>query len=114
MFGGLVDLFRWQRKPVGQATFLVEKLRIAKAGDWCARSSRKSLLCALKCATATLIHVDECESKDTVNRVETLLKVRGNLARGTLSMAQKEVGDREPPGRDQRRVQRWRMLRRGR
>lgn len=101
VFGDLVDIFREQRKLVGQVMFLIEKLEIAKAErGQDVRSSWESIWCALKHATTALIHIDECvekllkklkesESGELVNCIKMLLKARENVLKGVVTMIQR-------------------------
>lgn len=97
LFGDLVDIFREQRKLVGQVMFLIEKLDAMKSGAADLRSSWESIWCALKHATTALIHIDECIEKllkrvreegraDYVDCVKILLKVRENVLKNIVEM----------------------------
>ncbi|MEM4848656.1 MAG: hypothetical protein QXM55_03380, partial [Ignisphaera sp.] len=63
VFGDIIDIFREQRKLVGQVMFLVEKFEEARVKGQDIRSSWESVWCALKHATTALIHIDECVEK---------------------------------------------------
>ena len=99
IFGDLVDMFREQRKIVGQALFLIEKLEASKSGTEL-RSSWESIWCALKHATTALIHVDECiekilkrvkETGDTSlnEEIKMLLNARSKILKGIVDMIQR-------------------------
>jgi hypothetical protein len=97
LFGDIVDMFREQRKLVGQVMFLLEKLEAVKSGSQDLRSSWESIWCALKHATTALIHIDECVEKilkkfksesgmDYIECVKTLLRVRENILKNIIEM----------------------------
>jgi hypothetical protein len=99
LFGDLVDMFREQRKLVGQVMFMVERLEATKSGTLL-RSSWESIWCALKHITTALIHVDECIEKllkkfksvgdpALVENVKVLLGVRKSLIDGALKIIER-------------------------
>lgn len=100
VFGDLVDIFREQRKLIGQVMFLVEKLEEARVRGQDVRSSWESIWCALKHATTALIHIDECiekllkklrenKSDEMLSCIKTLLKVRENVLKGVVNIIQR-------------------------
>lgn len=97
LFGDIVDMFREQRKLVGQVMFLIEKIEALKSGGPEVRSSWESVWCALKHATTALIHVDECVEKilkklkdearaEYLDCIKILLKVRENVLKNVVEM----------------------------
>jgi len=97
LFGDIVDLFREQRKLVGQVMFLVGRIEAAGGGGPDARSAWESVWCALKHSTTALIHIDECiekllkrlrETGDAkyADCIKTLLRVRESVLRGLMDM----------------------------
>ncbi|MEM1541211.1 MAG: hypothetical protein QW101_00020 [Ignisphaera sp.] len=96
IFGDIIDMFREQRKLVGQIMFLIERIEATKS-DSDIRSSWENIWCALKHATSALIHIDECiekllkkarESGNTVmlECVKTLLNIRSNILRNIINV----------------------------
>ena len=96
IFGDLIDLFREQRKFVGQVLFNILNIEAQRSGTGL-RSAWESIWCALKHVTTALIHVDECiekllrkarESQDPamIDNIRTLLRVRKTILEGVLAI----------------------------
>jgi len=96
IFGDLIDMFREQRKHVGQELFNILNIEAQRSGTEL-RSAWESVWCALKHVTTALIHVDECiekllrkirESRDPtmIDSVRVLIRVRKEILEGALAI----------------------------
>ena len=96
IFGDLIDMFREQRKLVGQELFNILNIEAQRSGTEL-RSAWESIWCALKHVTTALIHVDECiekllrkirESRDPtmIDSVRVLIRVRKEILEGALAI----------------------------
>lgn len=95
IFGDIINRIREQRKTVGEALFLIEKLEATKSGSNI-RTSWESMWCTLKHLTTALIHIDECVEKilkrvgggdgELIKYVNMLLKVRYSIVESLVQL----------------------------